>query len=201
MPVRQLKEMRRCYGFEEVAIVPGDVTVNPEQTNIDLKLGNLTFPVPILAAAMDAVVDPKFAVAFSKLGGLAVLNLEGVQARYEKPERGAGRDRPGPHEPGYPPASEGLLPAHTGEAGWRPDPGDKEQWWRLRRLRDAGQHQEAGLYHRRGGRGRPGGGVHRDHCPAHVQEPEGACLLRTLQVHSPSRWWSGMPSATAPLWN
>ena len=86
MPVRQLKEMRRCYGFEEVAIVPGDVTVNPEQTDIDLKLGNLTFSVPILAAAMDAVVDPKFAVAFSKLGGLAVLNLEGVQARYEKPE-------------------------------------------------------------------------------------------------------------------
>ena len=78
--------MRRCYGFEEVAIVPGDVTVNPEQTDIDLKLGNLTFSVPILAAAMDAVVDPKFAVAFSKLGGLAVLNLEGVQARYEKPE-------------------------------------------------------------------------------------------------------------------
>jgi len=86
MPVRQIKEMRRCYGFEEVAIVPGDVTVNPEQTDIDLKLGNLTFSVPILAAAMDAVVDPKFAVAFSKLGGLAVLNLEGVQARYEKPE-------------------------------------------------------------------------------------------------------------------
>src|SRR5512136_2680506 len=84
MPVRQFREMRRCYGFEEVAIVPGDVTVNPEQTSTDLKLGELTFPVPFLAAAMDAVVDPKFAVAFSKLGGLAVLNLEGVQARYEK---------------------------------------------------------------------------------------------------------------------
>src|SRR5512136_3268926 len=85
MPVRQIREMRRCYGFEEVAIVPGDVTVNPEQTNIDLKLGNLTLSVPILAAAMDAVVDPKFAVTFSKLGGLAVLNLEGVQARYDNP--------------------------------------------------------------------------------------------------------------------
>src|SRR5512136_964618 len=85
MPIRQFRDMRRCYGFEEVAIVPGDVTVNPEQTSIDLKLGNLTFPVPILAAAMDAVVDAKFAVAFSKLGGLAVLNLEGVQARYDNP--------------------------------------------------------------------------------------------------------------------
>src|SRR5512136_3265663 len=85
MPVRQFREMRRCYGFEEVAIVPGDVTVNPEQTSTDLKLGNLTFPVPFLAAAMDAVVDPKFAVAFSKLGGLAVMNLEGVQSRYDNP--------------------------------------------------------------------------------------------------------------------
>lgn len=86
MPFHQFRDMRRCYGFEEVAIVPGDVTVNPEQTSIDFNLGNLAFPVPILAAAMDAVVDPKFAVAFSKLGGLAVLNLEGVQARYEKPD-------------------------------------------------------------------------------------------------------------------
>lgn len=86
MPFHQFKDMRRCYGFEEVAIVPGDVTVNPEQTSIDFSLGNLTFPVPILAAAMDAVVDPRFAAAFSKLGGLAVLNLEGVQARYEKPD-------------------------------------------------------------------------------------------------------------------
>jgi IMP dehydrogenase len=65
MPFHQFKDMRRCYGFEEVAIVPGDVTVNPEQTSIDFSLGNLTFPVPILAAAMDAVVDPKFAAAFS----------------------------------------------------------------------------------------------------------------------------------------
>ncbi len=78
--------MRRCYGFEEVAIVPGDVTVNPEQTSVDLNLGKLTFTVPVLAAAMDAVVDPKFAIAFSKLGGLAVLNLEGVQARYDRPD-------------------------------------------------------------------------------------------------------------------
>src|SRR5512136_1236778 len=85
MPIRQFRDMRRCYGFEEVAIVPGDVTVNPDQTSVDLTLGNLTFSVPILAAAMDAVVDPRFAVAFSKLGGLAVLNLEGVQARYDRP--------------------------------------------------------------------------------------------------------------------
>ena len=86
MPVHKGKEMRRAYGFDEVAIVPGDSSVNPDQTNVDLRLGNLTFSTPILAAAMDAVVDPSFAVLFSKLGGLAVLNIEGVQTRYENPE-------------------------------------------------------------------------------------------------------------------
>jgi len=79
------KELRRCYGFDEVAIVPGEVTLNPDQTNIDLKLGELKFDFPVLAAAMDGVVDPAFAIHFSKLGGLAVLNLEGVQTRYTDP--------------------------------------------------------------------------------------------------------------------
>jgi len=83
MSIHRSREMRRCYGFEEVAIVPGDVTINPEQTSVDFKLAELVFSVPIVAAAMDAVVDPKFAAAFSKLGGLAVLNLEGIQTRYE----------------------------------------------------------------------------------------------------------------------
>jgi len=83
MPTPQFKELRHTYGFDEVALVPGDATVNPDQVNIDFKIGPFTFPVPILASAMDAVVDPKFAVAMHKLGGLAVLNLEGVQTRYE----------------------------------------------------------------------------------------------------------------------
>lgn len=84
MPVRR-RELRRCYGFDEVAIVPGEVTINPDQTNIELKLGELSFAIPVLAAAMDGVVDPAFAILFSKLGGLAVLNLEGVQTRYKDP--------------------------------------------------------------------------------------------------------------------
>lgn len=83
MPVPQFKEMRRCYSFDEVALVPGDITVNPEQVNVDFTVGNLTFPLPILASAMDAVVDVRFTALLSRLGGLAVLNLEGVQTRYE----------------------------------------------------------------------------------------------------------------------
>lgn len=77
------KTMRNALGFEDVALVPGDITVNPDQTEIGLDLGDLHFPVPILASAMDAVVDANFAIAMSKLGGLAVLNLEGIQTRYE----------------------------------------------------------------------------------------------------------------------
>jgi len=82
----QFKQLRRAYGFDEVAIVPGDVTLNPDQTNIDLKIDKLTFAIPILAAAMDAVTDVNFAILMSQLGGLAVLNLEGVQTRYANPQ-------------------------------------------------------------------------------------------------------------------
>ncbi|MGQ9545646.1 MAG: GuaB3 family IMP dehydrogenase-related protein [Dehalococcoidia bacterium] len=85
MPHAKFKELERAYGFDEVSLVPGDVTVNPDQTNIEFTLRDYTFPIPILASAMDAIVDPPFAIKFSKLGGLAVLNLEGVQTRYENP--------------------------------------------------------------------------------------------------------------------
>jgi IMP dehydrogenase len=79
------KPLRRAYGFEEVAIVPGSVTLNPEQTDISFSIGDKTFDLPILAAAMDGVVDPSFAALYTKKGGLAVLNLEGVHGRYEDP--------------------------------------------------------------------------------------------------------------------
>ena len=86
MAVPQFKQLRRSYGFDEVAIVPGDVTINPDQTDIDFKIDNLTFSIPILAAAMDAVTDVSFAILMGKLGGLAVLNLEGVQTKYDNPQ-------------------------------------------------------------------------------------------------------------------
>jgi IMP dehydrogenase len=86
MPQLKFKNMERAYGFDEVALVPGDVTINPDQTDIDFTLRNHNFSIPILASAMDAIVDPAFAIKFNKLGGLAVLNLEGVQTRYEKPD-------------------------------------------------------------------------------------------------------------------
>ncbi|MDD5439357.1 MAG: GuaB3 family IMP dehydrogenase-related protein [Candidatus Omnitrophica bacterium] len=78
---------RRCYGFDEIALVPGDVTVNPNEVDTSFRLGNNTFKVPIIASAMDGVVDVRFAIAMGKLGGLAVLNLEGIQTRYENPDK------------------------------------------------------------------------------------------------------------------
>jgi len=77
---------RRCYGFDEIALVPGAQTVNPEEVDTSFEINGKKFKIPILAAAMDGVVDVKFAVEMSKLGGIAVLNLDGVQTRYENPD-------------------------------------------------------------------------------------------------------------------
>ena len=80
------RKARRCYGFDEIALVPGSVTINPNEVDTSWKIGNKKFAVPIIASAMDGVVNVDFAVKMSKLGGIAALNLEGVQTRYEKPE-------------------------------------------------------------------------------------------------------------------
>ena len=86
MDAPKSKQLRRSYGFDEVAIVPGDVTINPDQTDMGLQIGDLNIAVPVLAAAMDAITDVNFTILMSKMGGLAVLNLEGVQTRYDNPQ-------------------------------------------------------------------------------------------------------------------
>jgi IMP dehydrogenase len=82
----KFKQLKQAYGFDEVAIVPGDVTLNPDQTNTDFQIGDFTFKIPFITSAMDSVVDVKLAVHINKLGGLGVLNLDGVQARYTNPD-------------------------------------------------------------------------------------------------------------------
>ena len=86
MSISAYRELRPAYGFDEVAIVPGSVTVNPELTNVRLALGEFTFEIPILAAALDSVTDPSFAAEMGRRGGLAVMNLEGLQFRYDDPQ-------------------------------------------------------------------------------------------------------------------
>ena len=82
----QFKQLRRAYGFDEVAIVPGDVTINPEQTDVHLDIGEYRLELPIMAAALDALSSPRTAIEMHRLGGLAVVNLEGLQTRYANPD-------------------------------------------------------------------------------------------------------------------
>lgn len=86
MATPRIKELRRVYGFDEVAIVPGEVTVNPELVSTDFPIDGITLKTPVLASAMDAVGSPGFAGKMSELGGMGVMNLEGVQARYDDPD-------------------------------------------------------------------------------------------------------------------
>ena len=76
------KKGRRAYGFDDIAIVPSRRTRDVDDVQIGFRLGEHQFALPLLASAMDGVVDPRMAVLIGKLGGLAVLNLEGIQTRY-----------------------------------------------------------------------------------------------------------------------
>jgi IMP dehydrogenase len=80
------KKGRRAYGFDDIAIVPSRRTRDPEDVDISWKLGDYRFELPLLASAMDGVVSPATAGLVGKLGGLAVLNLEGIFTRYEDAE-------------------------------------------------------------------------------------------------------------------
>jgi IMP dehydrogenase len=80
------KKARRAYGFDDIAIVPSRRTRDPDDVDISWKLGDYRFELPLLASAMDGVVSPQTAGIIGKLGGLAVLNLEGIFTRYEDAE-------------------------------------------------------------------------------------------------------------------
>ena len=86
------RKARVTYGFDEIALVPGGITINPNEVNTTFRLSRcdmapLELKILILASAMDGVVDVRFAIEMSRLGGLAVLNLEGVQTRYKNPPK------------------------------------------------------------------------------------------------------------------
>jgi IMP dehydrogenase len=80
------KKGRRAYGFDDIAIVPSRRTRDPDDIDITWTLGPYRFELPLVASAMDGVVSPAVAGALGKLGGLAVLNLEGIWTRYEDPD-------------------------------------------------------------------------------------------------------------------
>ncbi len=78
--------IRPTYGFEDVSLAPGTDTVEPADVDLTQTFCGLELRIPILASAMDAVVDARMAGELARLGGLAILNLEGVQARYDDPD-------------------------------------------------------------------------------------------------------------------
>ena len=80
------KKVRRAYGIDEIALVPGSRTLDYDLTNPSWSIGNVKREIPIIASAMDSVVDVDTAVELSELGALGVLNMEGIQTRYENPK-------------------------------------------------------------------------------------------------------------------
>src|ERR671930_519687 len=80
------KKGRRAFGFDDIAIVPSRRTRDPDDIDITWTLGPYRFELPLLASAMDGVVSPETAAAVHRLGGLGVLNLEGIWSRYEDAE-------------------------------------------------------------------------------------------------------------------
>ena len=80
------RKARAAYGFDDIALAPGAITINPNEVDISWDLCGRNFQIPIIAAAMDGVVSPTLAIEMGRLGGLAVLNLEGIFSRYENPD-------------------------------------------------------------------------------------------------------------------
>src|SRR3954453_23140021 len=92
------KKARRAYGFDDIAIVPSRRTRDPDDVDVSWTLGPYRFELPLLASALDGVVSPDTAGALGKLGGLAVLNLEGIFCRYEGAEEQLARIAERPRE-------------------------------------------------------------------------------------------------------
>src|SRR5258708_8205379 len=111
---------RVAYGFDDIALVPGTVTINPNEVDVSWELCGHRFELPIIAAAMDGVVGPTLAMEMGRLGGLAVLNLEGVFSRHANPDDVLFRIVPASPEEAsniiqsiYPPAITQKLFHHT----------------------------------------------------------------------------------------
>jgi IMP dehydrogenase len=83
--VSRVDRIRTTYGFDDVSLAPGVETIEPSEVDTSVEFAGLRLAIPILASAMDAVVDVRSAGELARLGGVAVLNLEGVQTRYDEP--------------------------------------------------------------------------------------------------------------------
>ena len=119
----KVDSLRHAYGFDDVSLAPGTRTVEPADVDTSVELAGLALEIPVLAASMDAVVDVRSAGELARLGGLAVMNLEGVQMRYEDPAPVLARIAGAPREEAQevlsaayePPISEDVVAARIDE--------------------------------------------------------------------------------------
>jgi IMP dehydrogenase len=130
-PVRDVTEtrLRRAYGFEEVALVPGAVTADPSEVDLSTDLGGFRLDIPFLAAAMDAVADADFAIHLARHGGIAFVNLEGLYTRYEDAA---------PIIDGVVSAESGQAAAHVLAEAYEQPVRDELVTALIRRIKDAG---------------------------------------------------------------
>ena len=135
------KKARITYGFDDIAIVPSRRTRDPDDIDITWKIGDYRFELPMLASAMDGVVSPATAGAIGRLGGLAVLNLEGVFTRYEDAEEQLERIAELPEGAGDARDAGDLPRAGQGGADRAADPRDQGRGRRLRRVAHAPARQ------------------------------------------------------------
>ena len=119
------KKARRAYGFDDIAIVPSRRTRDPDDVDISWKLGDYRFELPLLASAMDGVVSPQTAGIIGKLGGLAVLNLEGIFTRYEDADEQLERIAQLPKDAGHARDAGDLPRADQARADRAADPRDQ----------------------------------------------------------------------------
>ena len=78
--------LQHAYGFDDVSIAPGEITINPELVDISVYFDKIKLGIPFFASSMDAVVDTSFAIKMHKQGGIGVLNLDGLHTRFEDTE-------------------------------------------------------------------------------------------------------------------
>ena len=131
---RLFKELERAYGFDEVAIVPGQVTINPDLTSTKMSVGSFDFDIPIMASAMDGAVSPRFAGLMHEMGGLGVLNAEGLYTRYEDPYSTLEEIISMPQAEATNYLAARLFPAHPGASNRGTGAGNQEERLHLRRF-------------------------------------------------------------------
>ena len=196
------RKARVTYGFDEIALVPGEVTINPNEVDTTFEIPRpgdqepLKLKIPIIASAMDGVTNVRFCIEMAKLGGLGVVNLEGVQTRYDDPEDVLAQIAKADKNTVTELIQKLYLPADQGRAHRQARAGTAQGRRHRRRLLHPAEGR-ALRRHRAGSRRRPlRRPVDRLDRPPHLQRVQVARPRRLHQERARSRSSSATPSPT-----